>query len=416
MKKKRIFIVDQAGDSQKYGVGKYIYEITEEIKKRKDDYQLISILIGVPKITKIEINEEENISYVKIPKPYRVKIPKLYFNESQIHGLTYLYSIGVFFLLKDFFTFESSDIFHFNSNMQYFILKAVKEYTSSKIFYTIHVSLWKYYYKNDRNLFLSEWNNSENNSRYKEIIKVEVENCMFSDVVICLTSSMERDLVNIYEIPQNKIRRVANGISETKSIMSRKQIDVLKDNLKIQKDNFILLYVGRLNSQKGVSYLLNSFKDIVQNDCKKITLILIGDGIDKPNLISLCKDIRNHIIFTGYIPMKLIEQYYGIADAMVFPSFNEQSSYVMLEGMLNRVPMIVSDIKAFNILENKKSCLKTSLKEDNCITQQMLTNNIKLVINNESLRNKLSNNAYKVFKSNYTSAMMFDKTYFLSDD
>jgi len=402
MKQKRIFIINQADESQNYGVGKYIYEIIKEIKNRKESYQLVSVVLGCSDKTRIEREIEENITYLEIPKPF--------FYKNELIGLSEQYSKGVFFILNDLFEFNKSDTFHFTSNMQHFLIKYLKKYTKTKIIYSIHISLWKVFYKNNKELFWSDWKNT-NNSMEKRNIKAEIENCQFSDTIICLTDTMVKDVVEIYKIPENKIRKIANGISESRNKINEKHLGRLKSELQLKKECFVLLYIGRLNAQKGVSYLIDSFKIIIQKGFKNIKLIIVGDGLGKQDLVSMCNSIRNHVVFTGYISPKLVDHYYQIADAMVLPSLNEQSSYTMLEAMSRKVPMIVTDISAFNVLEDKKTCLKTILKNRNIINQQLLINNINLLIENKKVRKEISKNAYKLFKTKFTSEMMFEKTY-----
>jgi len=403
MRQKRIFIINQADESQNYGVGKYIYEISEEVKNRKESYQLISVVLGCSNKTKIERKVEENVTYLEIPKPY--------FYKNGMMGVSERYSKGSFFILNDLFEINESDVFHFNSNMQHFIIKAVKEHTSAKIIYSIHISLWKVFYKNDKELFWSEWNDIEKVSKSKEDIKAEIKNCELADTIICLTDTMAKDVIEMYEIPENKIRKIENGIGEIKNKITKKKKDLLRNELKFTTEDFVLLYVGRLNAQKGVSCLITSFKEIVRDNCKNIKLLVVGDGADKENLISQCNEVSEHVIFKGYISPKIIDQYYQISDAMVFPSLNEQSSYVMLEAMQNKVAMIVTDIPAFDVLDDKKTCLKTELKELNNINQVLLTETIKLLIDDRAIRKEISNNAYNLFRAKFTSKRMFEKTY-----
>lgn len=404
MTNKRIFIVNQVDDSQKYGVGKYINEIIEEAKYRKNDFDLISILIGASNTIQVEKNQIDNVTHLKIPKPI--------FHKGSFQSLRYFYSRSVFVLLNEFYQFDNTDTFHFNSNMQHFLIACIKEYTKAKIIYTIHVSLWKTYYNNDFNKFISEFRDSKNNSVHKKNINVEVENCELSDQVICLSESMENDVSEIYGIPKQKIYKIPNGIKKQKvDVNDINEIKRIEKKLNIDEKDFIFLYVGRLNPQKGVVDLIKSFKEILQDGYKNIKLLLIGDGIIRESLIKKSSNFKQEIIFVGYISTNQVKLYYRLARVLIFPSLNEQSSYVMLEAMSYKVPMIVTEADIFKMLQNEYSCLKIGLNKENELDGNSFKELIKAMLQSKELRHRIAENAYNLYINNYSSKMMFNKTY-----
>ncbi|WP_317172902.1 glycosyltransferase family 4 protein [Maribacter arenosus] len=142
---------------------------------------------------------------------------------------------------------------------------------------------------------------------------------------------------------------------------------------------------------------------------------MVGDGESEKDLKHQCRSIRDNVIFTGYISPEEVRYYYELANAIVFPSLNEQSSYVMFEAMANKVPVIVTDIKAFDVLENNYSCLKVPLKNKNqgnekILAQKILAQKIQLIINEKELRKNLAYNAYNIYFENFTAKKMFDTT------
>lgn len=401
MGKKRVFIVNQTDESHNYGVGKYILEITNVVKRRYTNYSLIVLTIGVDGAIDTEKKRINNITYFNVPKRFS--------GTNVINSLSRQYSKSIYCLIVDFYNITKTDTFHFNSNMQYFLLKEIKENTEAKIIYTIHVSLWKvFYYINFEN-FLVERNNDNCFSKHKKSIEAEIVNCELSDKIICLTNEMMTDVVDIYKINKSKIALVPNGITVPSQPIDMGKLLSLKDDLKIRRNDIIFLYIGRLYYQKGIHNLINSFKELSKdNSCK---LVIVGDGPLKQDLINQCKDIIDIVLFTGYVRPIDVQYYYELASAIVFPSLNEQSSYVMLEAMANKVPMIVTDIEAFAILENEVSCLKVPLNNNNEVDEFFLKKAMLYMVNHPKIASFIAKNAYDLFLRKFTADKMFEATY-----
>ena len=87
----------------------------------------------------------------------------------------------------------------------------------------------------------------------------------------------------------NKVKIIANGSSNginvnyfNPKIYSLEFVEKLKSKLKINKDDFIYLYVGRIVSDKGINELLEVFDNISKSNAN-ITLLLVGfleSGLD----------------------------------------------------------------------------------------------------------------------------------------
>ena len=161
---RRIFLVNQSDESHKYGVGKYISEIANEVKLRKNDYQLIIITLRIPTIRKVEMTKTGNIIYLNFPKQFFIK--------NSNYDLSYWYSKAVYCLIDNFFHVTHNDTFHLNNLKQYYLLKEIRKNSTATILYTIHVSLWKVYYDNDFSKFLNDY--KEKNNSYIEYIQLYI--------------------------------------------------------------------------------------------------------------------------------------------------------------------------------------------------------------------------------------------------
>ncbi|MCD2346257.1 glycosyltransferase family 4 protein [Clostridium guangxiense] len=133
-----------------------------------------------------------------------------------------------------------------------------------------------------------------------------------------------------------------------KSISEKEKLE-LRKKLGFSKNDFIVLYVGRIIDVKGIKELIQSILNI--ND-KAIKLLIIGspnfsqdtksEYLDEVN--NLVNQNRNKIRFTGYIENKKIYMYESIANIQCVPSiWEEAAGLVVLEGMAAGLPTIVTN-------------------------------------------------------------------------
>lgn len=403
MSRKRIFMVNQTDESNRYGVGRYIEAIIDEVINRENTFELVIITIGVKGVNGVEIKTEKNLTYLDIPCTVH--------NLGGITRLSFRYSQAIFCLLNDYFSFSEKDIFHFNSNMQHFLLKEVKKNTQSQLIYTMHVSLWKVLYNNDYDKFIQEFSKEIENYKINNI-KAEQKNCELADIIICLTDEMKNDVINLYRIPGKKIRKVDNGLRKgNHESANTDKLNIIRGALNILGGDFIMLYVGRMIPQKGVEYLFKSLEKLKQQGVDQAKLVLIGDGNMRDRMEKEYSKFIDNYRFVGYISPNELELYYQMADVILFPSLNEQSSYVMIEAMKYKVPLLVTDIEAFKVLEDEKSCIKIKPTPAHEIDVNDLTKKIKSIIYNQELGIRIADNAYRLYEKKYTSDRMFQLTY-----
>lgn len=124
-----------------------------------------------------------------------------------------------------------------------------------------------------------------------------------------------------------------------------KQVDNLRKSLKINKKDFVILFVGRLASEKNIEFLINSQKELLKKH-NNIKLIIVGDGPDKEAYEKLCKtlEIDDKVIFTGKAAWEDMPYYYHLADVFATASKTETQGLTIIEAMAaNTVPICMKD-------------------------------------------------------------------------
>ena len=102
-----------------------------------------------------------------------------------------------------------------------------------------------------------------------------------------------------------------------------------------------VLFVGRLDSRKGVDILIHAIKLLGGN--VKARLVVAGDGKEKEQLRKLADSLSIPVDFLGAVPHESLPEIYNSADLFVLSSLYEGHPLVALEAMACGTPTIVSD-------------------------------------------------------------------------
>ena len=200
----------------------------------------------------------------------------------------------------------------------------------------------------------------------------------------CLVDSVSQQNFLIKEnivTPVNS-RVLANGsisgINIKKFSFDQETRQRLRDEHKVNEDEFIFLYVGRLKKEKGIPELINGFTAINTEKCIKLFII----GSDEENLAHLFENHSN----IEYIGFKTnISEYYSFADTLCLPSHREGFGNVIIEAAACNLPAIASNIYGLcDAVEDGYSGLLHEVKNENSITSSM-----EKMVNNEIDLNKM---------------------------
>ena len=129
------------------------------------------------------------------------------------------------------------------------------------------------------------------------------------------------------------------------------EVDNLKKKLNINKDDFVLLFVGRLGKEKSVDFLIDAHKSLIKS-IPNVKLIIVGDGPEKDEFIDMVKknNLESCVKFTGMVPWDKIPNYYQIANLFVTASTTETQGLTLIEAMASGKPPVCIDDESFKIV------------------------------------------------------------------
>lgn len=166
---------------------------------------------------------------------------------------------------------------------------------------------------------------------------------------------------NVYVIP--------TGIEIEKFYLeNNKNLNILekRNSLGIAKDDFVILFVGRIGTEKNIDLLLNGMDKLIKLS-KKIKLLIIGDGPDM-GYYKECvykRKLGKNVIFTGKVPWDSISEYYLIADIFATASVTETQGLTVIEAMAAGLPVVCINDESFTgtIMNNVDGIIFNNLEE-----------------------------------------------------
>lgn len=130
---------------------------------------------------------------------------------------------------------------------------------------------------------------------------------------------------------------------------SLEKVNNLKKRLNINESDFVILFVGRIASEKSIDFLIKNHVNLVKKN-KNCKLIIVGSGPDLEELekLSIKLKMDNNIIFTGKVPWNEVSLYYNMANVFTTASHTETQGLTVIEAMAASIPVVALDDEAFN--------------------------------------------------------------------
>jgi glycosyltransferase involved in cell wall biosynthesis len=164
----------------------------------------------------------------------------------------------------------------------------------------------------------------------------------------------------------------------------------LRNRLNIPNESFLLLYTGRIVTDKGVNELISAY-DTLSKTHSHIHLLLVGDYENALDPIHTHTQavIHNHPHIHAVAFQSDIRPYFCIADLLLLPSYREGLPNVLIEAGSCGLPLIATNINGCNevIIEGENGLL---IPPKDVIA---LTNAIQKLLDDLTLYTHLKSNA-----------------------
>lgn len=177
----------------------------------------------------------------------------------------------------------------------------------------------------------------------ERIRAVEYEGTYVADRVISVSAALDEEIATEYAVPKWKRRIVHNGI-DCKRFDHPTNTARCRSSYGVGAHDPMLLFVGRLCTQKGPDILLDAVPGILQRHADT-KVVFVGEGDMRRQLEHRAHEMKlDHALrFTGAMqPNGGIADIFKSADAVCVPSRNEPFGIVVLEAWAAGKPVIAT--------------------------------------------------------------------------
>lgn len=186
--------------------------------------------------------------------------------------------------------------------------------------------------------------NNNHNGQSERIRAIEAEGTYCADRVITVSAALADEVKWLYQVPDHKLRVVHNGINCGRF---NGDIDpaVCRSTYGIGPLDPMVLFVGRLTSQKGPDLLLEATPGILacRGDAK---IVFVGDGDMRSYLEERARalGVSHAVRFTGAMsPDGDLINLFKSTDLVCVPSRNEPFGITVLEAWAAGKPVVVTE-------------------------------------------------------------------------
>jgi len=168
-----------------------------------------------------------------------------------------------------------------------------------------------------------------------------------ADGVVAVSSSMQDDVHELYDVPRSRIRTIYNGI-DIDQYQPRYNDDVLRKH-DVDPEQPFVLFVGRITRQKGILHLVRAIHDM--DDDVQVVLCAGAPDTDEiaAEMTALVEEAQaesgNHVVWINeMLPKDEVITLYSHATLFVCPSVYEPFGIINLEAMACHTPVVASAV------------------------------------------------------------------------
>lgn len=301
------------------GIARHVFDLSKAMVKQGEDVHVITC--GVQGAPEFEIIEGVKVYRLSMsnPVPPDFLTWVLQLNVNMIEQANKLRLAGLKF-----------DLVHSHDWLAAFAGKNLKHSWQVPLVSTVHATEYGR-------------NNGLHNQLQRYISDVEWWLGFESWRVICCSQYMKAELQRIFQIPDDKVRIIANGVYPEEFETTNISPETIRYKY-AAPDEKIIFHVGRIVREKGLGVLLEALPRVLAAE-PKVKLVIAGKGpyLDELRHRAYQLGVYPRIYFTGYIDDHTRNALFKCADIAVFPSLYEPFGIVALEGMAAGIPVIVSD-------------------------------------------------------------------------
>jgi len=246
---------------------------------------------------------------------------------------------------------------------------------------------------------LYDWN--LNKSKWKKDLALNLFQLKMFKEASCLHATEENELKAIRKLGiQTPVALISNGIEvdEFKNLSTKEEA---KNNLNLNNKKRYILFMSRIDSKKGLEYLVDNFIQL-EKKYPIWELLIAGPIYDEKYFDNIKKNIENHNIsskvhYFGMVSGQKRLDLFTVAELFILPAHTENFGMVIGEAMACKLPIITTTGTPWKVLNQENAGWWIDLNNENIINaldESMSKSSVEL--------QAMGLKGYEIIKRDYT--------------
>lgn len=190
--------------------------------------------------------------------------------------------------------------------------------------------------------------------RHPEFFRTGQEDCFVrwihaslkqADVIITVSNFVKGELMELFHIPEYRVRVIYNGIADIFfHVRDKAIIEQVKGKYGIQ--GRYLLFVGNIEPKKNIETLIHAWANLRNSSAYRYPLVVAGKKSWYFETVwETVRQVRleKNVIFTDIVSNEDLPCLYSGAELFVFPSLFEGFGIPVIEAMACGIPVVASN-------------------------------------------------------------------------
>lgn len=170
--------------------------------------------------------------------------------------------------------------------------------------------------------------------------------------ILAVSREVKRELMTAYDVPDEKIAVIYNGVDHERYHPRNRHRpgEEIRRQWGIPRQTPLVLFVGSGFQRKGLDRLLRTWES---PRLAGMSLMVVGEDANRERYSSWAKtQAKGRVVFSGR--QTNVEYYYGAADLLVLPAYQEAFGNVILEALASGLPVVTTRaVGAAEVLEGE---------------------------------------------------------------
>jgi glycosyltransferase involved in cell wall biosynthesis len=229
------------------------------------------------------------------------------------------------------------------------------------------------------------------------LASLEKQTAKKSTLIVTESKYSMNKIMEHYGVDRAKIQVIPNGVDQEK-YKPQSEKAVVRAQFRIGNEQCVL-FVGSLIPRKGLPFLVEAAKKIVQQS-DRTKFLIAGEGPLRTQIQTNLQaaNLTGNFEFLGKVSEPQLQALYGCADVFALPSIQEGQGIVLLEAQASGVPVVAFDVGGVGeAVQNGETGFLAKLGNTNEFAEAILK-----LLSDQMLRERMGANGRRFVLENYT--------------